>query len=134
MAFKQLYGQEVNTNNRTDFIPRYQYSTFWGKYGECEPWEHVVDGYGITFDHFVPDDDEDPETLMMNIYDPSDPASAQLAKLDLGPYSTSSTPTVLLIPRCCQLRQGTTDRKGINDQLREAELELGGEPITGTSQ
>jgi len=79
-----------------------------------------VDGYGITFDHLVPECDNDPETLMMNVCDPSDPQAATYFKLDLSRYNTGPESFVLLVPRCCQLRQGTTDRKGINDQVREA--------------
>ena len=99
--------------------PRYQYSSYWGKSGECKPWEHTIDGYGITFDHLVPDDDDDPETLMLNVVDPSDPEEAAYVKFDLAPYLTGPDSTVLLVPRCCQLRQGTTDRKGINDQVKK---------------
>ena len=80
--------------------------------------------------------DDDPETLMMNVYDPSDPKAATYFKLDLGRYNDGLESFVLLVPRCCQLRQGTTDRKGINDQVREARehlrLQSSGEATTGT--
>jgi len=80
-----------------------------------------IDGYGITFDHLVsPTEDEDPETLMTNIFDPSDPEAAKYFKVDLGRYNIGTEPVVLLVPRCCQLRRGTTDRKGINNQVKEA--------------
>ncbi|CAH0043512.1 unnamed protein product [Clonostachys solani] len=119
MAFKQLYRRDVDPNNSSDFVPRYQYHMYRGKRGECQPWEHTIEGYGITFDHCVPEDDDDPETLMINVCGPSDSQSASYYSLDLGVYKTSPA-TVLLVPRCCQLRKGTTDRKGINDQVREA--------------
>ncbi|KAK1768835.1 hypothetical protein QBC33DRAFT_533841 [Phialemonium atrogriseum] len=137
MAFKQLYGRDANPQHASDFVPLYQYNTFRGKYGECEPWEHTcvsrplsnestltlssVDGYGITFDHLVsPADDDDPETLMINTCDPSNPDAARYLKLDLGRYSAGPEPVVLLVPRCCQLRRGTTDRERINNQAKEA--------------
>jgi hypothetical protein len=95
-----------------------------------------IDGYGITFDHFVdPAEDNDPDTLMMNVFDPSDPEVATYLKLDLDRYTPSPESFVLIVPRCCQLRQGTTDRKGINDQVKEARehlrLQSSGEAATG---
>ncbi|KAI5862903.1 hypothetical protein GGS23DRAFT_570054 [Durotheca rogersii] len=137
MAFKQLYGRDVDPNTPSDFVPRYQYNTFHGKVGECQPWEHVIDGYGITFDHLVsPADDDDPETLMINVCDPSDPKAAPYIRLDLGQYNAGPESFVLLVPRCCQLRRGTTDRRGINGQVREARehlrLQSSGEAATGT--
>lgn len=79
-----------------------------------------IDGYGITFDHLVSSADEDPETLMMNLCDPSDSEAAKYFKVDLGRYNVNMESVVLLIPRCCQLRRGTTDRKGINDLVKNA--------------
>jgi len=79
-----------------------------------------VDGYGITFDHLVNPTDDNPETLMMNICDPTDPQAAKYVKVDLGQYISTES-VVLLVPRCCQLRLGTTDRRGINKQVQEAQ-------------
>ena len=57
-----------------------------------------IDGYGITFDHLVkPTEDEDPETLMMNIFNPSDLEAAKYVKMDLGRYNVGTEPVVLLI-------------------------------------
>lgn len=79
-----------------------------------------IDGYGITFDHLVdPTDDEDPETLMLNACDPNDPEMAQYLRLDVERFFTANESAVLLVPRCCQVRRGATDRKGINDQVRK---------------
>ena len=64
-------------------------------------------------------DDNDPETLMMNAFEPSDPEAATSLKLDLDRSNLGPESFVLIVPRCCQLRQGTTDAKGINDQVRE---------------
>lgn len=71
-----------------------------------------------------PADDDNPETLMMNVFDPSDPEAATNLKLDLDQYNPGLESFVLIVPRYCQLRQGTTDRKGINDQVREARESL----------
>jgi hypothetical protein len=40
MAFRQL-ARDVDQDNQFDFILRYEYNTFQGKRGECQPWEHV---------------------------------------------------------------------------------------------
>lgn len=80
-----------------------------------------VDGYCLTFDHFVDSADDDPETLMLNLCDPADPHSATYFELDLAPYATGlAAPVVLLVPRWCQLRKGTTDCQRINDEVKEA--------------
>jgi hypothetical protein len=72
-----------------------------------------IDGYGITFDHLVsPIEDEDPETLMMNIFDPSDPEAAKYFKVDLGRYNIGTEPLVLLVPRCCQQVKEATSAYG----------------------
>jgi hypothetical protein len=144
LAFRLLYGREVDPRNPSDFVPRHQYNTFHGKYGECPPWEHTcvdkypyirlvsansivldsVDGYAITFDHLVSPTDQDPETLMMNICDPGDTEAAKYFKVDFAQYNVGTESVVLLVPRCCQSRRGTTDRQGINKQVKEAQKYL----------
>ena len=62
--------------------------------------------------------------MMMNVCDPSDPQAAIYFKLDPDLDNARPESVVLLVPRCCQLRQGTTDRKGINDQVRKAKMHL----------
>ncbi|KND88830.1 hypothetical protein TOPH_06519 [Tolypocladium ophioglossoides CBS 100239] len=120
MAFKLLYGRDVNSKDQSDFVPRYH-----------------VDGYGITFDHLIPDADDDPETLMMNVCDPFEPEASIYFKLDLERYKTGLESSVLLVLRCCQLRKGSTDRKGINDQVKTVREhqrpQLCGEAGMGTS-
>ena len=86
-----------------------------------------IEGYGITFDHFVSSaEDDDPETLMINLLDPADSEAAKYCKVDLSQYSAGTESVVLLLPRCCQLRRGTTDRKGINNLVKAARSTYGG--------
>lgn len=77
-----------------------------------------VDGYGITFDHLVDPDEIDPEVLMINVF-ASDSDMLSFQTLDLTQYNTTSGPSVVLIPRCCQVRKGSRDRKGVNDQVND---------------
>ena len=41
LTFKLLYGRDIDPRNPLDFVPRYQYNTFHGKYGECPPSDHM---------------------------------------------------------------------------------------------
>lgn len=41
MVFRVFYGRDVDAGAPQDFTPRYQYNTFKGKRGECQPWEHT---------------------------------------------------------------------------------------------
>lgn len=76
-----------------------------------------IDYYGVTFDHLVPADDPNPEVLQININEMDD---------DEGAYANKYLPfavdwreftgkRILAVPRCCQLRKGTTDQLRIND-------------------
>lgn len=76
----------------------------------------MIDYYGVTFDHLVPADDTDPEVLQINIIEIED---------DRGVYANMHNPfnidpaefigkKVRAVPRCCQKRKGTTDRKRVN--------------------
>lgn len=75
-----------------------------------------IDYYGVTFDHLDPPHDDDPEVLQINIIE---------VDYDGGPYATEHLPfkvdpadytgkRVLAVPRCCQKRKGTQDRRRIN--------------------
>ena len=80
-----------------------------------------IDYYGVTFDHLVPPDDEDPEVLQINIIEMDD---------DGGAYANEHLPfqvnaaeytgrRVLAVPRCCQKRKGTQDRWRINFEVAD---------------
>lgn len=80
----------------------------------------MIDYYGVTFDHLVPPDDTNPEVLQINIIEIED---------DMGEYANKYNPfeidpeeyigkKVLAVPRCCQIRKGTTDRVRVNDGVK----------------
>ncbi|KAI1146655.1 hypothetical protein F4825DRAFT_440057 [Nemania diffusa] len=124
MAFRLLYGREPDPGNPSDMVPRHQYDIWRGATPDrvLLP-EPILEAYAITFDHLLgPDDEDDPETLMLNIVDPNDPLSADLITIDTSPYTSGSELVLLLVPRCCQIRKGTTDRRRINREVREANL------------
>ncbi|KAI0535877.1 hypothetical protein GGR58DRAFT_515031 [Xylaria digitata] len=124
MAFRLLYGRDPDPRNPSDIVSRHQYDIWRGATADrvLLP-EPILEGYAITFDHLLgPDDEGDPETLMLNIVDPNDPPEADLITIDKSPYTSGHEPVLLLIPRCCQVRKGTTDRRRINRGIREANL------------
>jgi hypothetical protein len=77
----------------------------------------MIDYYGITFDHLVPTDDADPEVLQINIIEIEDDGGIyanENSRLEIDPADYAGK-KVLAVPRCCQKRKGTTDRRRIND-------------------
>lgn len=79
-----------------------------------------IDYYGITFDYLVPADDPWPETLQLNIIEIEDDGGEYANKhmpfaVDPADYAGKK---VLVVPRCCQKRVGSTDRRRMNDQVR----------------
>ncbi|KAI0206540.1 hypothetical protein F4808DRAFT_407775 [Astrocystis sublimbata] len=125
MAFRLLYGRDPDLENPSDMVPRHQYR-LWEratKDHDTSPLDSKPMSYNITFDHLLGEDDEDdPETLMLNSVDPHDASVANLMKIDMTPYMSVDEPVVLLVPRCCQTRAGTTDRWRINVEIKEAKL------------
>lgn len=82
-----------------------------------------LDYYGVTFDHLVPRDDEDPDILQINIIemDNDDGAYAhEVLPFTVDPKDYTMK-KVLAVPRCCQIRKGTQDRTRINDSVRYRE-------------
>ncbi|EPS35188.1 hypothetical protein H072_11589 [Dactylellina haptotyla CBS 200.50] len=83
-----------------------------------------LDYYGVTFDHLVPPDDADPEALMLNIFE-MDNDNGEFANnnllfsVDPADYEGK----VLTIPRCCQKKRGSMDRKTMNGRVAERKLE-----------
>jgi len=79
----------------------------------------MFDFYGVTFDHLVPPNDTNPEVLQINIIEVEDDEGIYANKylsfnIDYTEYVGKK---VLAVPRCCQIRKGTTDRKRVNDAV-----------------
>ena len=77
----------------------------------------MIDYYGITFDHLVPTDDTDPEVLQINIIEIEDDGGIYAndnSRFEIDPVDYTGK-KVLAVPRCCQKRKGTTDRRRVND-------------------
>lgn len=77
----------------------------------------------MTFDHLVPADDADPDVLQINIAE-MDGDEGEYANKHL-PFSVNwkdyTGKKILAVPRCCQIRKGTTDRLRINDGVKRRE-------------
>lgn len=72
-----------------------------------------------TFDHLVQAGDTDPEVLQINIVEIEDDGGAYANKynqFDIDPAEYTGR-KVLAVPRCCQKRKGTTDRRRVNDAV-----------------
>lgn len=89
-----------------------------------------IDYYGVTFDHLVPPaDDAFPEVLQINIID-MDEDDGEFANSGILPFHVDAAAyigkRVLAVPRCCQNRKGSTDRKRINGPVAHRDLLLQG--------
>lgn len=90
-----------------------------------------IDYYGVTFDYLVPNDDPNPEVLVINIME----VDSDGVYADGGIYANEVllfpvNPTdytgkkVLAVPRCCQHKKGTQDRRLINGMVAERDSEI----------
>jgi len=69
--------------------------------------------YDITFDHLVPAGEDNPEVLQLNTITL---VNSKYSKIPLFEYAAAGS--VILLPRCCQTRVGSTDRGRVNDMVR----------------
>ncbi|KAJ0163918.1 hypothetical protein CTA2_2119 [Colletotrichum tanaceti] len=126
LAFRHIFGTDVRPDVPGDMVVRDEYLG-WIKVEEKVLEE--IDHYGVTFDHLVPADDVDPDVLQINIIE---------IENDDGEYANTHMPfsvnasdyigkKVLAVPRCCQKRKGTTDRRRVNEGV----LERDSEPSSG---
>jgi hypothetical protein len=96
---------------------------------ELAIWHHLtnifrfsyIDYYGVTFDHLVPADETDPEVLAISIIEVDDDGGTFANKhlsfpVDPTEYTGKK---VLAVPRCCQVKRGTQDRRRINSEVAE---------------
>ncbi|UNI23619.1 hypothetical protein JDV02_009428 [Purpureocillium takamizusanense] len=134
LTYEKIYGHPVRRDVEGDLVVRDEYL---GWVREVRP-RNEIDYYGVTFDHLVPADDPNPEVLQININEMDD---------DEGAYANKYLPfavdwreftgkRILAVPRCCQLRKGTTDQLRINDGVHrrdrrkeEEEEALGGDEL-----
>ncbi|GAP84113.2 putative arginine deiminase type-3 [Rosellinia necatrix] len=129
LAYSLLYGRNASPDIQGDLVVRHEYL---GWIMDPKPVQEI-DYYGVTFDHFVPSDDHDPEVLQINIIEIED---------DNGVYANTYIPfhvdvaeyagkRVLAVPRCCQKRKGTTDRRRVNEGVdrKEGRVRAGYEEI-----
>ncbi|KAH7317656.1 hypothetical protein BKA65DRAFT_609389 [Rhexocercosporidium sp. MPI-PUGE-AT-0058] len=115
LAFRTIYHRDVRPDFAGDMVVRDEYK---GWLVEARPIV-MIGCYGVTFDHLVSPDDTDPEVLQINIVEIEDDEGLYAKKynpfnIDPEEYTGKK---VLTVPRCCQKRKGTTDRKRINDAV-----------------
>jgi hypothetical protein len=87
-----------------------------------------IDYYGVTFDHLVPADDPNPEILAISIIEVDNDGGAFANKvlpfrIDPTEYTRKK---VLAVPRCCQVKKGTQDRRRWNSGVAERDKEIQG--------
>ncbi|KAI1369896.1 hypothetical protein F5Y08DRAFT_291665 [Xylaria arbuscula] len=115
LTYSLLYGRNPSPDIQGDLVVRNEYIDW---LVHPRPVQEI-DYYGLTFDHLVPPDDCDPEVLQINIIEIED---------DNGVYANTYMPfyvdpaeyagkRVLAVPRCCQKRKGTTDRRRVNQEV-----------------
>ncbi|KAI0105563.1 hypothetical protein GGR51DRAFT_560408 [Nemania sp. FL0031] len=126
LTYQTLYGHDVNPELANDMVVRDEVLGWEAKW---EAPKGDFESYGVTFDHLVSSDDPDPEVLQLNIFE---------LEIEKGPFAggvehvnkyslLTVDPAdyigkkVLAIPRCCQKRKGTTDRKRVNDEVEYRE-------------
>ena len=131
LAIQELYHRKVRHDVAGDMVVRDEYK-WW--VGQGPPYvasplqepkslifslHSLIDYYGVTFDHLVPENDTNPEVLQINIVEIEDDAGVYARQhnrffIDPADYIGKQ---VLGAPRCCSKRIGTTDRQRINDAV-----------------
>ena len=87
-----------------------------------------IDYYGVTFDHLVPADDPNPEVLAISIIEVDNDGGAFANKVLPFPIDPTeyTGKKVLAVPRCCQVKKGTQDRRRWNGLVAERDRETRG--------
>ncbi|OAQ98761.1 hypothetical protein LLEC1_05796 [Akanthomyces lecanii] len=113
LTYRAVYGQAPASD--ADLVLRDEYL---GWIRRPVPTRHI-DYYGVTFDHCVPENDEDPEVLQINIFEMDDDDGAYARAGLLFPVDPRQYAGVKILaaPRCCQRRRGKTDRRRVNNQV-----------------
>ncbi|QPH15623.1 hypothetical protein C2857_000082 [Epichloe festucae Fl1] len=117
LVFEKLFGRQPQAETISgDLIIRDQYL---GWVMEGKKPLNQIDHYGVTFDHLVPPEENDPEVLQIHILEIDDDGGAYANealpfKVDPADYTDRR---VLAVPRCCQKRKGTQDRFRVNYEV-----------------
>ncbi|KAJ4863860.1 hypothetical protein T069G_00390 [Trichoderma breve] len=123
LAYRTIYGSDPSPGIENDIVVRDEYL------GWIRETIDQIDYYGVTFDHLVPHDDTDPEVLQINIIE-MDGDGGEYANACL-PFAVDwkefTSKRILAVPRCCQIRKGTTGRLRINEGVRIRDEEAKGE-------
>ncbi|KAF5668733.1 arginine deiminase type-3 [Fusarium denticulatum] len=124
VAFRTIYGHDIRPEIDGDMVVRDEYLGWVQE--DPRPWTRI-DYYGVTFDHLVPAGERDPEVLQINIIEMEEDGGAYAKEylpfaVDPAEYSGRK---VLAVPRCCQKRKGTQDRRRINESVLRREELLG---------
>ncbi|KAI0970562.1 hypothetical protein F4678DRAFT_435679 [Xylaria arbuscula] len=119
LTYSLLYGRNASPDIQGDLVVRHEYL---GWIMDPKPVQEI-DYYGVTFDHLVPSDDYDPDVLQINIIEIEDDNGVYANTympfyVDLAEYAGKR---VLAVPRCCQKRKGTTDRRRVNEGVNRKE-------------
>ncbi|KAI0902675.1 hypothetical protein F4823DRAFT_621176 [Ustulina deusta] len=122
LTYSLLYGRNASPDIQGDLVVRHEYL---GWIMHPKPVQEI-DYYGVTFDHLVPPDDYDPEVLQINIIEIEDDNGVYANTympfhVDLAEYAGKR---VLAVPRCCQKRKGTTDRRRVNEGVDRKERRI----------
>lgn len=115
LVFQKIYGREVQQDVAGDMLVRDEYK---GWIPNAPP---MMDYYGVTFDHLVPEDETNPDVLQINIVEIEDDGGMYAIRynhfeIDPADYIGKR---VLGAPRCCSKRKGTTDRARVNESVKE---------------
>ncbi|KAH8763296.1 hypothetical protein F5883DRAFT_498889 [Diaporthe sp. PMI_573] len=127
LTYRVIYGQDVRSEVVGDVIVRDEYLGW--VMGEIP--HKNIDYYGVTFDHLVPAEDVDLDVLQINIIEmeandgPFAHGAAYANEHLLFPVDPAdyAGKKVLAVPRCCQKRKGSQDRKRINSSVAERDSE-----------
>ncbi|KAK3937664.1 hypothetical protein QBC46DRAFT_319192 [Diplogelasinospora grovesii] len=112
LVFATLYGRDVDDSVQGDFVLRGQFYGYGLKRGEIGPNK-------IVSPTMASPDDTDPEVLQLNIFTASMSWWSKLPNLEQRLQDLS---VLVLVPRCCQTREGTTDRMRVmrvNDDVKD---------------
>ncbi|OBT62427.1 hypothetical protein VE03_08616 [Pseudogymnoascus sp. 23342-1-I1] len=113
LTFSVIYGREPDESRSDDLV--FQQAGYLIRKG----FSHTTDeaSFEATFDHLVPSTDKNPEVLQINIVDPVDQESNErYLKVVINPDDHKGT--FIAVPRCCQVRVGSSDWARVNDLLQ----------------